>query len=107
MLSRPLAQVVAIGLLLLDLSSVTVATQIMHRPDTFKNTPNKFPKAQSVHPTRIQKRSTGKVQAAYFTNWYNNLFCPLRNSNYFIEGEYTVQTFVSVTRSCPAEKRFY
>ncbi|KAI0071673.1 hypothetical protein K474DRAFT_1606521 [Panus rudis PR-1116 ss-1] len=44
------------------------ATQVMHRPDNFKDAPRKF----SVgHPTPkiIHKRAGAKTQAAYFTNW--------------------------------------
>ncbi|TCD65253.1 hypothetical protein EIP91_002917 [Steccherinum ochraceum] len=44
------------------------ATQVMHRPATYKNAPHKFapgnPTAQVIH-----KRAGAKVQAAYFTNW--------------------------------------
>ena len=45
------------------------ATQVMHRPDRFKSSPHAYatgnPKAEVLH-----KRASGKVQAAYFTNWY-------------------------------------
>lgn len=45
------------------------ATQVMRRPEAFKNTPHKFAEGK-VEPETIYKRAaTGKVQAAYFTNW--------------------------------------
>ena len=46
------------------------ATQVMHRPDNFKKTPHKFAEGD-VEPEQIFKRAaaTGKVNAAYFTNW--------------------------------------
>lgn len=47
---------------------VVHATQVMHRPDTYKNTPHKFKQAQSV-PQILHKRSGAKVNMGYFTNW--------------------------------------
>ncbi|KAK7691604.1 hypothetical protein QCA50_005003 [Cerrena zonata] len=46
------------------------ATQVMHRPDNFQSTPHKFAEGDA-EPKTIFKRAaaTGKVQAAYFTNW--------------------------------------
>lgn len=47
---------------------VVHATQVMHRPDAYKNTPHKFKQAQSV-PQILHKRSGAKVNIGYFTNW--------------------------------------
>ncbi|KAH9849683.1 glycosyl hydrolases family 18-domain-containing protein [Lenzites betulinus] len=44
------------------------ATQAMHRPETYKDTPRKFATSE-VKPQVIHKRAGSKVQAAYFTNW--------------------------------------
>lgn len=45
------------------------ATQVMHRPVDFKDTPNSFKIEKSPQTKVVQKRGTGKVQVAYFTNW--------------------------------------
>uniref|UniRef100_A0A0W0F546 GH18 domain-containing protein n=1 Tax=Moniliophthora roreri TaxID=221103 RepID=A0A0W0F546_MONRR len=45
------------------------ATQVMHRPDNYKDTPNSFNIAVNPETKVIQKRATGKLQVAYFTNW--------------------------------------
>ncbi|KAJ3012136.1 hypothetical protein NUW54_g1959 [Trametes sanguinea] len=46
------------------------ATEVMQRPPTYKNHPHNVTTQHKVHPHVIHKRaSTGKVQAAYFTNW--------------------------------------
>ncbi|PPQ99959.1 hypothetical protein CVT24_009538 [Panaeolus cyanescens] len=45
-------------------------TQIMHRPDNYKDSPNRF--AVDSHPqTQVinRRQSGGKVSFAYFTNW--------------------------------------
>ncbi|KAH8103287.1 glycoside hydrolase family 18 protein [Cristinia sonorae] len=47
---------------------VADATQVMHRPDNYKNVPHKYTLG-NVTPQLIHKRSGSKVQAAYFTNW--------------------------------------
>lgn len=47
---------------------VVDATQVMHRPEAFKDTPRKF-ETSEVKPQVIHKRAGSKVQAAYFTNW--------------------------------------
>ncbi|KAL0064529.1 Chitinase 4 [Marasmius tenuissimus] len=45
------------------------ATQVMHRPDNYKEAPNVFPMEANPKVTSLQKRATGKVQFAYFVNW--------------------------------------
>ncbi|KAF8874737.1 glycosyl hydrolases family 18-domain-containing protein [Infundibulicybe gibba] len=45
------------------------ATQVMHRPDNYKSTPNSFQIEKSPKTNHIQKRASGKVSFAYFTNW--------------------------------------
>ena len=45
------------------------ATQVMHRPDNYKNPPNVFPMEANPKVTSLYKRATGKVQFAYFVNW--------------------------------------
>ncbi|KAI0646214.1 glycosyl hydrolases family 18-domain-containing protein [Trametes meyenii] len=46
------------------------ATEVMHRPSTFKNHPHNVTTQRKVNPHVIHKRAGGsKVQAAYFTNW--------------------------------------
>ncbi|KAF9259245.1 hypothetical protein L218DRAFT_670920 [Marasmius fiardii PR-910] len=45
------------------------ATQVMHRPDNYKEPPNIFKTEASPKTNVIQKRATGKVQFAYFVNW--------------------------------------
>ncbi|KAF9491053.1 glycoside hydrolase family 18 protein [Pleurotus eryngii] len=55
---------------LLPIVSLCVeATQVMHRPVDFKDTPNSFKIEKSPQTKVVQKRGTGKVQVAYFTNW--------------------------------------
>ncbi|KAI0338406.1 hypothetical protein BDW22DRAFT_711587 [Trametopsis cervina] len=44
------------------------ATQVMHKPDTFKDTPHKFsPGNTTAHV--VHKRSGAKANLGYFTNW--------------------------------------
>lgn len=45
------------------------ATQVMQRPDNYKDPIRTFKTETPPTPTIIQKRATGKVSAAYFTNW--------------------------------------
>ncbi|KAK7049841.1 Chitinase 4 [Paramarasmius palmivorus] len=45
------------------------ATQVMHRPDSYLETPNTFPVAENPEVHVIRKQAAGKVQMAYFTNW--------------------------------------
>ena len=45
------------------------ATQVMHRPSNYKDTPNKY-KVGNASAHVIHKRAGAKVQAAYFTNWF-------------------------------------
>ncbi|ETW75424.1 glycoside hydrolase family 18 protein [Heterobasidion irregulare TC 32-1] len=50
-------------------TSVVDATQVMHRPVNYKFRPEEF-HAASIEPQIVERSaSTGKVQAAYFTNW--------------------------------------
>ncbi|KII85595.1 carbohydrate-binding module family 5 protein [Plicaturopsis crispa FD-325 SS-3] len=44
-------------------------TQVMQRPADYKSPARVYSMEKTVHPHTIQKRDTGKVQAAYFTNW--------------------------------------
>ncbi|KAI0047878.1 carbohydrate-binding module family 5 protein [Auriscalpium vulgare] len=51
--------------------AVAEATQVMHRPEAYKRPVRKF-STENVTPTVVHKRASaasGKVQAAYFTNW--------------------------------------
>ncbi|KAF8154682.1 glycoside hydrolase family 18 protein [Crassisporium funariophilum] len=46
------------------------ATQVMHRPDRYKEAPNRFTIERDPKTNVIQRRQTnGKVSFAYFTNW--------------------------------------
>jgi len=46
------------------------ATQIMHRPDNYKEAPNLFTMERNPKTSDIQRRVAGtKVSFAYFTNW--------------------------------------
>ncbi|KAF9531136.1 glycoside hydrolase superfamily [Crepidotus variabilis] len=48
------------------------ATQVMHRPDRYKEKPNSFPMETNVKINTIQRRALqagGKVSMAYFTSW--------------------------------------
>ncbi|KAI0366008.1 hypothetical protein BV20DRAFT_1056021 [Pilatotrama ljubarskyi] len=47
---------------------VVDATQVMHRPDSYKDAPHKLETGEAK-PQIIHKRAGSKVQAAYFTNW--------------------------------------
>ena len=50
-------------------TSVVDATQVMHRPANYKSRPDEL-HAASIEPQIVERSaSTGKVQAAYFTNW--------------------------------------
>ncbi|OSD07914.1 carbohydrate-binding module family 5 protein [Trametes coccinea BRFM310] len=54
------------------LSALTLvnATEVMQRPPTYKNHPHNVTTQHKVRPHVVHKRaSSGKVQAAYFTNW--------------------------------------
>jgi len=44
-------------------------TQIMRRPATYKSAAKTFPMEKNPQTKIIQKRATGKVSFAYFTNW--------------------------------------
>ena len=46
------------------------ATQVMHRPDNYKEAPNRFTIERNPKTSVIQRRAAGtKVSFAYFTNW--------------------------------------
>ncbi|PPQ84685.1 hypothetical protein CVT25_014216 [Psilocybe cyanescens] len=45
------------------------ATQIMRRPDTYKDAPHRYSIETNPRTNVIHRRSTGKVSMAYFTNW--------------------------------------
>lgn len=47
---------------------VVNATQVMHRPDTYKSAPHTYEQGSSKAKV-IHKRSGAKVNMAYFTNW--------------------------------------
>ena len=74
---------------------VVNATQVMHRPDTFKNAPHQFAKGESV-PRIIHKRSGAKANMAYFTNWYvyATLLVSAHAHIHYRTGVYTAQTSV-------------
>jgi len=46
------------------------ATQVMHRPERYKEAPNKVTVDMNAKTHAIQRRAgNGKVSFAYFTNW--------------------------------------
>jgi len=45
------------------------ATQVMHRPERYKYAPNRYMIETDPKTHVIQRRDTGKVSFAYFTNW--------------------------------------
>lgn len=45
------------------------ATQIMHRPENFRNAPHRFAEGKADPKTIYKRAATGKVQAGYFPNW--------------------------------------
>ncbi|KAJ7267504.1 glycoside hydrolase superfamily [Mycena rebaudengoi] len=45
------------------------ATQVMHRPANASAPLRKFKIEENAHINVVEKRATGKVQIAYFTNW--------------------------------------
>ncbi|KAH9475936.1 Chitinase 1 [Psilocybe cubensis] len=47
----------------------TEATQIMRRPDTYKDVPHRYSIETDPKTHVIHRRATGKVSMAYFTNW--------------------------------------
>ena len=53
----------------LGLLSAVHGTQSMVRPKNYKSKPNVLPPVGDVTPHVIHKRATGKINAAYFTNW--------------------------------------
>lgn len=48
---------------------VVNATQVMHRPATYKEPPATYAIEENPTVNTIQKRDTGKASMAYFTNW--------------------------------------
>jgi chitinase len=49
---------------------VADATQVMHRPENYKNLKiNKVETSKNFTVHHLERRATGKVSAAYFTNW--------------------------------------
>lgn len=55
--------------LLSALALMASATQVMQRPADYKDPPNKVQTNPDPQVQQIHKRASGKVQAAYFTNW--------------------------------------
>jgi chitinase len=49
--------------------SIVEATQIMHRPENYKDAPNRFMIETNPKTNQIQRRATSKANFAYFTNW--------------------------------------
>ncbi|KDR70278.1 hypothetical protein GALMADRAFT_894859 [Galerina marginata CBS 339.88] len=45
------------------------ATQVMHRPERYKEAPNRFTIEKDPKTNVIHRRATGKASIAYFTNW--------------------------------------
>jgi len=45
------------------------ATQVMHRPDGYKDQPNDFKLEKAPKTNVVHRRANGKVNFAYFTNW--------------------------------------
>ncbi|TFK37028.1 glycoside hydrolase family 18 protein [Crucibulum laeve] len=48
---------------------VVDATQVMHRPDGYKDAPKRFAIETNPKTNSIQRRATAKTSFAYFTNW--------------------------------------
>ena len=61
-------RVLALAVAAIVLSVFADATEVMHRPNNYKSAPNKVETGNPT-PQLVHKRSAGKVQAAYFTNW--------------------------------------
>ncbi|TFK97754.1 glycoside hydrolase superfamily [Pterulicium gracile] len=55
------------ALTLLLFAGSGLATQVMHRPDRYKSTPNVYP--LEANPKVTTSFASGKVNGAYFTNW--------------------------------------
>ena len=55
------------------------ATQVMHRPDNYKDAPRN---GTVGHPTPhvVHKRATAHANSAYFTNWYVSSLMPVFQS---------------------------
>jgi chitinase len=67
MMRRALSLFLALLLFLVS----THGTQVMQRPADYKLPPKNSSVVQlNPDPHTIHKRTTGHVQAAYFTNWY-------------------------------------
>ena len=49
------------------------ATQIMQRPETYKQAPKKAAMGNAT-PKVVTKRATGKTNSAYFTNWCDHFW---------------------------------
>lgn len=45
------------------------SAEVLGRPSNYKNAFDKSTTDADVKPNAVEKRVTGKVQAAYFTNW--------------------------------------
>ncbi|KAF8919477.1 glycoside hydrolase family 18 and carbohydrate-binding module family 5 protein [Mucidula mucida] len=55
--------------LLLLLASSVLGTEVMRRPDNYKEPPATYDTETNATTHRIQRRATGKASIAYFTNW--------------------------------------
>lgn len=67
-LSATLRRVVLFAAVALAAVGAVEATQVMHRPEAYKESPQEFATGKA-EPQIIHKRADTHVQAAYFTNW--------------------------------------
>ncbi|KAI0635062.1 glycosyl hydrolases family 18-domain-containing protein [Trametes polyzona] len=69
-LSAVLHRVCFLAALAMAALALVSATEVMRRPQTFKDQPHSVDTQRKVKPHVVHKRAPGsKVQAAYFTNW--------------------------------------
>lgn len=61
-------RVLTLAIAVLTVGVVVNATQVMHRPDDYTEPPRKVATGNATAQV-VYKRSTGNIQAAYFTNW--------------------------------------
>ncbi|EGN94371.1 glycoside hydrolase family 18 protein [Serpula lacrymans var. lacrymans S7.3] len=64
----PFRSILLLLVAIFTISSAVDATQVMRRPEGYKNTPSQVETVQ-VSPQIVHKRANSHVQAAYFTNW--------------------------------------
>ena len=70
MLRQHFSRLITLAALVYTLVAVGNATQVMRRPDSYQTLAHFDAEEYSQQKTIIRPMATGKVQAAYFTNWY-------------------------------------